>query len=57
MGIDRVEEGSIDEGGGGILIPVELPQIGSSQEAVLEYSQTLGFSDVFINSEELSVST
>ena len=55
MGMERVEEGSTDggsswEGGGGKLIPVESPRIGSSQAAVLEYDQTLKFSDVFINS-------
>ena len=56
-----MEEGIIDiasnwEGGGGKLIPVESPGIGSSQAAVLEDAQTLEFSDVFINSWELSVS-
>ena len=61
MGMERVEEGSTDvgsswEGGGGKIIPVESPGIGSSQEAVLEDPQTLKFSDVFINSWELSVS-
>ena len=35
---------------------MESPGIGSSQEAVLEDAQTLEFSDVFINSRELSVS-
>ena len=47
-------EGSIDEDicreGGGILIPVESPGIGSSQAAVLEDAQTLAFFDVSINS-------
>ena len=62
MGMERVEEGSTDvasswEGGGGKLIPMESPGIGSSQAAVLEDAQTLEFSDVFINSWELSVST
>ena len=58
--MERVEEGSTDVGssweGGGKLIPVESPGIGSSQVAVLEDAQTLEFSDVFINSWELSVS-
>ena len=61
MGMDRVEEGSTDEGtcwegGGGVLIPVESPRIGSSQAVVLEYAQALGSSDVFINFWELSIS-
>ena len=60
MGMGRVEEGSTDiasnwEGGGGKFIPVESPGIGSSQVVVLEDAQTLEFSDVFINSWELSV--
>ena len=55
MGMERVEEGSIDvgsswEGGGGKLIPVDSPGIESSWPAVLEDAQTLEFSDVFINS-------
>ena len=54
MGMERVEEGSTDIGssweGGGKLIPVESPGIGSSQVAVLEDAQTLKCSDVFINS-------
>ena len=45
MGMERVEEGSTDEGmlwegGGGIVIPVESPGIGSSQATVLEDAQT-----------------
>ena len=35
---------------------MESPGIGSSQAAMLEDAQTLKFSDVFINSWELSVS-
>ena len=55
MGMERVEEGSTDvgsswEGGGGKIILVESPGIGSSQVAVLEDAQTLNFFDVFINS-------
>ena len=54
MDMERVEEGSIDvgsswEGGGGKIIRVDWPGIGSSQEVVLEDAQTLEFSDVFIN--------
>ena len=60
MGMERVEEGSTDVGssweGGGKIIPLESPAIGSSQAAVLEDAQTLKFSAVFINSWELSVS-
>ena len=61
MGMERVEEGSTAvgsswKGDGGKLIPVESPGIGSSEAAVLEDAQTLEFSDVFINSWELSVS-
>ena len=48
--MDRVVEGSIDENicqeGGGILIPVESPGIGSSQAAVPEDAQALDFSDI-----------
>ena len=36
---------------------MESPGIGSSQAALLEDAQTLGFSDVFRNCRELSVST
>ena len=36
---------------------MESPRIGSSQAAVLEDTQILKFSDVFINSQELNVST
>ena len=55
MGMDKVEEGNIDEGtcwegGGGILILVESPGIGSSQETVLDDAQPLDFSDVSKNS-------
>ena len=61
MGMERVEEGTTDVGGswksvGRKLIPVESPGIGYSQEAVLEDTQTLKFSDVFINSWESNVS-
>ena len=60
MGLDRVVEGSTDENicreGGGILIPVESPRIGSSQAIVLEDAQPLDFSDVSKNSWELRVS-
>ena len=61
MGMGRVEEGSTDiasswEGGGGKIILVETPGIGSSQEAVLEDAQTPELSNVFMNSWELSVS-
>ena len=59
IGMDRVVEGSTDEDtcweGGGILILVESPGIGSSQEAVLEDGQTLDFSDVSKNSWELII--
>ena len=48
--MERDVEGSVDEDicreGCGILIPVELPGIGSSQAAVLEDAQALDFSDV-----------
>ena len=54
MGMDRDVEGITDEyicgEGGGILILVESPGIGSSQATVLKDTQTLKFSDVFINS-------
>ena len=55
MGMERVEEGTTSVGGswksaGGKIIPVESPGIGSSQVAVLKDAQTLGFSDVFMNS-------
>ena len=44
-GMERVEEGSTNVGssreGGGKLIPVEAPGIGSSQAVVLEDAQTL----------------
>ena len=54
MGMDRVEEGSTDGDtcweGGGILVLVESPGIGSSQAAVLEDAQPLDFSDVSKNS-------
>ena len=60
MGMGRVVEGSTDEAtcleGGGILIPVESPGIGSSQAAVLEDAQPLDFSNVSKNSWELRVS-
>ena len=60
MGMDRVVKGSTNQAtyweGGGILIPVESPGIGSSQVAVLEYAQPLDFSDVSKNSWELRVS-
>ena len=50
MGMERDMEGNIDEDicweGGGILIPVESPGIGSSQAVVLEDAQALDFSDV-----------
>ena len=54
MGMERVEEGSNDvgscwEGGGGKLISVESPGIGSTQAATLEYSSTLKFSDSIKN--------
>ena len=54
MGMDRIEEGSTDGDtcweGGGILIPVELVGIWSSQATMLEDAQTLYFSDVSKNS-------
>ena len=55
MGMKMVEEGSTDiasswEGGGGKIIPVESPGIGSSQVAALEDTQTQKIYDVFINS-------
>ena len=54
MGMDRVVEGNTDEDtcweGGGILIPVESPGIGSSQAVVLEDAQPLDFSDISKNS-------
>ena len=54
MGMDKDVEGSTDENicweGGGILIPVESPGIGSSQVVVLEDAQPLDFSDVSKNS-------
>ena len=53
-------EGNTDEDicleGGGILIPVESPGIGSSQTTVLGDAQPLDFSDVSKNSWELRVS-
>ena len=59
-GMEKVVEGSTDENicreGGGILIPVESPGIGSSQAAVLEDAQALDFSDVSKNFWELKVS-
>ena len=52
--MDRFEEGNTSEAtcleGGGILILVESPRIGSSQATVLEDAQNLGSSDVFSNS-------
>ena len=62
MGMERVEEDTTDVGGswksaGDKFISVESPGIGSSQAALLEDTQTLKFSDVFINSWESNVST
>ena len=50
-GMERVEEGSTDvgsswEGGGGNIIPVESPGIGSSKATMLEDEQKLKFSNV-----------
>ena len=53
MGMDRDVEGGTGKNicweGGGILIQVESPGIGSSQAAVLEDAQALDFSDVSKN--------
>ena len=52
--MDRDVEGNTDENicreGGGILILVESPGIGSSQTTVLENAQALDFSYIFKNS-------